>query len=93
MNIKHPHAVTPEQAGSLHGLFLERVKRTPQMEAYRYFDSQKTAGNLSLGNNLKHKLLAGRPRCYAKICKLVTAWQSCYAIAPSGYFLTKPPCR
>lgn len=41
MNIKHQHAVTPEQAGSLHGLFLERVKRTPQAEAYRYFDVQK----------------------------------------------------
>jgi len=41
MNTKHPHAITPEQAGSLHGLFLERVKRTPQTEAYRYFDTQK----------------------------------------------------
>jgi long-chain acyl-CoA synthetase len=43
MNTKHPHAITPEHAGSLHGLFLERVKRTPQAEAYRYFDAQKNS--------------------------------------------------
>ena len=30
--------VTPEQAVTLHGLFLERVKRSPNKEAYRYFD-------------------------------------------------------
>ncbi|MDD2700662.1 MAG: long-chain fatty acid--CoA ligase [Sideroxydans sp.] len=30
--------ITPEQAGTLHGLFLERVERTPDKEAYRYFD-------------------------------------------------------
>ena len=41
MKINHPHAITPEQAVTLHGLFLERVKRTPQTEAYRYFDAVK----------------------------------------------------
>lgn len=30
--------ITPQQAVTLHGLFLERVKRTPDKEAYRYFD-------------------------------------------------------
>jgi len=30
--------ITPEQALTLHGLFLERVKRTPDKVAYRYFD-------------------------------------------------------
>ncbi|MFA5372399.1 MAG: long-chain fatty acid--CoA ligase [Sideroxydans sp.] len=30
--------ITPQQAGTLHGLFLERVKRAPDAEAYRYFD-------------------------------------------------------
>jgi len=34
-------AITPEQAGTLHGLFLERVKRSPDKEAYRYFDNSK----------------------------------------------------
>lgn len=29
--------ITPQQAGTLHGLFLERVKRTPDKVAYRYF--------------------------------------------------------
>ncbi len=35
--------ITPEQAVTLYGLFLERVKRTPDKEAYRHFD--KLAGN------------------------------------------------
>ncbi|MDO8311551.1 MAG: long-chain fatty acid--CoA ligase [Sideroxyarcus sp.] len=30
--------ITPEQAVTLHGLFLERARRTPDTEAYRYFD-------------------------------------------------------
>lgn len=30
--------ITPQQAGTLHGLFLERVKRSPDKIAYRYFD-------------------------------------------------------
>jgi long-chain acyl-CoA synthetase len=34
-------AITPEQAGTLHGLFLERVTRSPDKEAYRYFDNTK----------------------------------------------------
>ncbi len=29
--------ISPEQAGTLHGLFLERVRRTPDRMAYRYF--------------------------------------------------------
>ncbi|MDO8207136.1 MAG: long-chain fatty acid--CoA ligase [Gallionella sp.] len=29
--------ISPEQAGTLHGLFLERVRRTPGKIAYRYF--------------------------------------------------------
>jgi long-chain acyl-CoA synthetase len=29
--------ISPEQAGSLHGLFRERVRRTPDRIAYRYF--------------------------------------------------------
>ena len=33
------HIVTPEQAVTLHGLFVERTKRTPETIAYRYFDT------------------------------------------------------
>ncbi len=29
--------ISPEQAGNLHGLFLERVRRSPDKTAYRYF--------------------------------------------------------
>ena len=37
------HYIKPEQAVTLHGLFLERVKRTPEAVAYRYFDTQREA--------------------------------------------------
>lgn len=31
------NVITPQQAGTLHGLFLERVRRTPDKTAYRHF--------------------------------------------------------
>ena len=37
------HYIKPEEAVTLHGLFLERVKRTPDFIAYRYFDTYKEA--------------------------------------------------
>ncbi len=33
------HLVTPEQAGTLAGLFHERVQRTPEAPAYQYYDA------------------------------------------------------
>ena len=35
--------IKPEQAITLHGLFCERVKRTPDANAYRYFDASRDA--------------------------------------------------
>ena len=32
-------AISPEQAGTLHGLFVERVRRTPEKIAYQYFQN------------------------------------------------------
>jgi len=32
------HLIKPEEAVTLHGLFLERVRSTPDLVAYRYFD-------------------------------------------------------
>jgi long-chain acyl-CoA synthetase len=37
------HIITQEEAGTLHGLFLARVRRTPEAIAYRYFDLQQNA--------------------------------------------------
>ncbi|MEQ1583079.1 MAG: long-chain fatty acid--CoA ligase [Candidatus Nitrotoga sp.] len=37
------HIITPEQAVTLHGLFVERVKRTPEAIAFRYFDADENA--------------------------------------------------
>ena len=33
--------ISPEEAVTLHGLFLERVKRTPDTCAYRHFDNKQ----------------------------------------------------
>lgn len=43
MTIQTDHIITPEEAVTLHGLFLERVKRTPDAVAYRYFNLQQNA--------------------------------------------------
>jgi long-chain acyl-CoA synthetase len=37
------HVISPAAAVTLHGLFLERVKRTPDALAYRYFDAASNA--------------------------------------------------
>ena len=37
------HDINPEESITLHGLFLERVKRSPQTVAYRYFDTHHEA--------------------------------------------------
>ncbi len=37
------HYIKPEDAVTLHGLFLERAKRTPDWVAYRYYDARRDA--------------------------------------------------
>jgi long-chain acyl-CoA synthetase len=41
MSIRADHIITPEEAGTLHGLFLARVKRSPEVTAYRFFNVQE----------------------------------------------------
>lgn len=43
MTMQADHIITPEEAVTLHGLFLARVKRTPHAIAYRYFNLQQNA--------------------------------------------------
>lgn len=43
MTTEQGNVITPEQAGTLHGLFLERVKRSSDKEAYRYFSASQSA--------------------------------------------------
>lgn len=40
---RHDHLIRQDQAVTLHGLFVERVKRTPAATAYRYFDADANA--------------------------------------------------
>jgi long-chain acyl-CoA synthetase len=45
---KKPSHITPEEAGTLFGLFYERVQRSPHETAYRYYDvSEETWKDLS----------------------------------------------
>ena len=37
MQAQQNDVISPEQAGTLHGLFVERARRTPDKVAYRYF--------------------------------------------------------
>ena len=43
MTNKTDHIITPAEAVTLHGLFLARVKRTPDTIAYRYFNVTQNA--------------------------------------------------
>lgn len=42
MNNGTQDVISIDEAGNLHGLFLERVRRTPNATAYRYFDDRLT---------------------------------------------------
>lgn len=41
MNINTKDIIAPENAGTLHGLFCERIKRTPHSLAYMHYDTDK----------------------------------------------------
>jgi len=41
MQIQRNNPISPEQAGTLHGLFIQRVRRSPQNVAYRQHDSRR----------------------------------------------------
>ena len=41
MQMQQIDVISPEHAGTLHGLFLERVRRTPDKTAYRYFQQDE----------------------------------------------------
>ena len=43
MSSNESFVISPEQAVTLHGLFVERVKRSAQGVAYRYFDGGQNA--------------------------------------------------
>lgn len=49
------HYIKPEEAVTLHGLFIERARRTPDNIAYRYFDTHKNEWlALTWGQMLEH---------------------------------------
>jgi long-chain acyl-CoA synthetase len=56
MRTQQPDIIAPEEAITLHGLFLERVIRTPEKVAYRYFDGRQRAWNSLTWAEAKHQL-------------------------------------
>jgi long-chain acyl-CoA synthetase len=51
MQVAQNDVITPEQAGTLHGLFIERARRSPDQVAYRYFQ-QNTWRDITWGEML-----------------------------------------
>ncbi len=70
------HYIKPEEAVTLHGLFIERVKRTPEAIAYRYFDTHREAW-LSLTWGQMHEQVA---RWQAALLQEKLAAGDCVAI-------------
>ena len=56
MNTNTDHVITPEEAVTLHGLFLARVKRSPEEVAYRYFDAASNAWQAYTWSQMKSEI-------------------------------------
>ncbi len=71
MQAQQKDVISPEQAGTLHGLFVERVRRTPDKVAYRHFqqDVQATNGPAP----------AWRDLTWREMQNEVTRWQAALA--------------
>ena len=52
------YIITPEQTVTLHGLFLERVRRTPEATAYQYFDTRKNAWQSLTWAQMREQVIA-----------------------------------
>ena len=81
----HGDVIPVEAAVTLDGLFRERVKRTPDLVAYRYFDEQHGAlARLHVGaDGSPGRALAGRARARRPRSR-ATASRSCCAIRRNG---------
>ena len=74
------NVITPEQAGTLHGLFVERVSRTPDKVAYRYFSSDITpASGHESSLKLRFQQDAWRDLTWREMQGEVARWQAALA--------------
>ncbi|MFZ2541664.1 MAG: long-chain fatty acid--CoA ligase [Gallionella sp.] len=72
--------ISPEQAGTLHGLFVERVRRSPDKIAYRYFSSDITpASGHESSLKLRFQQNAWRDITWREMQGEVARWQAAFA--------------
>ena len=80
MQAQPDDVITPQQAGTLHGLFLERVRRSPDRVAYRYFSSDITpASGHESSLKLRFQRNAWRDLTWREMLSEVARWQAALA--------------
>ena len=80
MQAQQDDVITPQQASTLHGLFLERVRRTPDKVAYRHFSSDITpASGHESSLKLRFQRNAWRDITWLEMRGEVARWQAALA--------------
>ena len=80
MQAQPDDVITPQQAGTLHGLFLERARRSPDRVAYRHFSSDITpASGHEPSLKLRFQRNAWRYITWREMRGEVARWQAALA--------------
>ena len=80
MQAQQDDVITPQQAGTLHGLFVERVRRTPDKVAYRHFSSDITpASGHESSLKLRFQRNVWRDLTWREMRGEVARWQAALA--------------
>ena len=80
MQAQQNDVITPQQAGTLHGLFLERARRSPDKVAYRHFSSDITpASGHESSLKLRFQRNAWRDLTWREMLIEVARWQAALA--------------
>src|SRR3989338_3092069 len=80
MQAQPDDVITPQQAGTLHGLFLERARRSPDRVAYRHFSSDITpASGHESSLKLRFQRNAWRDITWREMRGEVARWQAALA--------------
>ena len=80
MQAQRDDVITPQQAGTLHGLFVERARRSPDKIAYRHFSSDITpASGHESSLKLRFQQNAWRSFTWREMLGEVARWQAALA--------------
>ena len=80
--------ITPEAAGTLAGLFRERVRRSPAGCAYRRFDQQGHCCECTSWAETAALAARWQEAMRGRDCSRATGWRSCSETAWSGFCST-----